>query len=105
MKLLRRLMKVALGIVLFFGFTMSAFVIFDRVNSSKLREFCSSIKHQSTAAEVIANASQKGFPVFPPTDMRPVVSILNHMAPFFRHECAVSIQAGHVVRTEINFAD
>lgn len=98
-------MKLSIGIVLFFGFTMVAFAIIDRVNSSKLREFCSSIQGQSTAAEVIAHATQKGFPVFPPTDIRPVVSILNHMAPFFRHECAVSIQAGHVVRTEINVAD
>ena len=105
MKFLRELIKAALAIALVFGLAIIAFVAVDHAKASKLREFCNSIKDQRSAQTVISQAKQKGFPVFPPTAKRPVISVLNHKAPFFRHECTVTIQGGHVARTEINGAD
>ena len=105
MKVLRALAKTVLAIILVFGLFIGAFVVTDHVKSSKLREFCSSIQDQRSTETVIAQARAQGFPVFPPTDKRSVVSVLNHTEPFFRYECAVTIKDGHVVRTEINGAD
>ena len=105
MKVFRALLKAALAIVLVFGLFIIAFVAIDHTKSSRLREFCSSIQDQRSAELVIAQAKERGFPVFPPTEKRPVVSVLNHKSPFFRYECAVTISDGHVIHTEINAAD
>ena len=105
MNFLRELAKAVVAITLVFGIFSAGFIATDHIKSSRLREFCNSIQDQRSAEAVMAQAKERGFPVFPPTHKRSVVSVLNHSEPFFRYECAIEIQDGHVVRTEINGAD
>ena len=105
MKFFRELLKALLAILLVFGLAIGAFLLTDHAKSSDLREFCSSITAQRSAQEVIAQANEHGFPVFPPTEKRSVISVLNHRSPFFRYECTITVSNGHVIRAQINAAD